>query len=722
MDTTHTTSNFLTARAGLFFVLFTIVYAPFVAALTGTVTSEAGAPIANTYVGLLSADYKNLGYALSNAQGTFSFSSAPSNGFLYVQPKASVNVQGLGVYPYQPRMYVLNGEATADIQLPATGCLVLYGYDAAGQLMRWNDYKAKGKVGGQFFYAADMEDEVVEAACWPVFDAEAREQGSPRSMGLPGLVVPANQTMSVNLLFWEVPGYGKLLLKADNFGQGFSLSAAGQAIVVEVNVELAATAVSDLNRRKASLPASGAASITNLNSLLAAAEALADPVERAAAADAVLYSALKLRDDLELQAARTALQTVRKGYLKVVVKKGRVAQSNCRVVIKQRDHSFKFGSYHGGQYNDTAYQAARTAGFEMATMLFGWRWLETDPGVLLKPSHIDSYYGVTAAQNLGFAVKAHGVVWMNDVVLPDRVYTLSYPDVQAQCLSYQQNLIAALGDKIKLWEAINEPANINDVNMPRFAMNNMTALAASNIKAVPGLKSLVNSPHEFDFGAKYTYYGLDNQPLDQFTQGYLEFLKQAQTEGVLNDVDSIGLHFYPGYKLDERWNYAEGPAMTPSWLADTLDRYTQFGKPIHITEFSVPSYYGEDWNNGYWREPWTETTQADYAERVFTMAFANPNVQSLTWWDMLDTNCSVLNAGLLDEWGNQKAAYTRIQRLLRTSWTTSSAQGTTTSSGIVTLRGFGGTYDVTITPPSGSSITKQVTITERTTTTLNIAL
>lgn len=695
-----------------------VLASPLAQAVSGSIAAVDGTPIPYAYIGLVSSDYQYLGAAISDARGSFAINVSAPSGYLFVQPNALVNAQGLGIYPYEPRTYVLNGEQTVGLRLPPTGCIVLKGYDA-GKLMRWADFAAKGTVAGQFMYVTSLDDELRQAACWPVYDNDARAQGSPWDKGLPGLVVAPGQTVAVNVMFWDVLNYGKLLLKADNSGQGYTLGTRGEAKILDLNVELASTAVADLNRRKAGLPSSGATRISNLNTSLANAKAMANPVQRAAAADKVLSDALKLRDDLELQAAKTNLLTMRKGSLAVVVKKGTKALAKCKVSIKQKSHSFKFGFYQGGQYNGSACQAAKNAGFEMTTMLFGWSWMEKIPGVLLDAAMVDSYYGVTTAKNLGLDVKAAGVVWMQDYgILPQRCYSMAWPDVEAQVLNYQENLLKALSGKIKLWEAVNEAPATDAVDMPRDAMNNLVALAAGNIKAVAGLTALVNSAHEVNFGAKYLYYGVDNQPVDKFTLTYNDFLKQATSQNCLNDVSIIGLQFYPGYKLNAGFGCQEGPAMTPSWLVDAFARYARFNRPIHITEFSVPSVYGADWKNGYWREKWTETTQADYAQRVFTEAFAASNVQSVTWWDMLDTNAAVLFGGLVDDYGRKKAAFTRIQGLIK-GWTTQ-ASGTTNTYGKTTLSGFGGLYDVTITTPTGSTVTRQATINERSTVTLSV--
>ena len=157
-------------------------------------------------------------------------------------------------------------------------------------------------------------------------------------------------------------------------------------------------------------------------------------------------------------------------------------------------------------------------------------------------------------------------------------------------------------------------------------------------------------------------------------KGYLDFLNEAHSKGVMDSIDLVGLQFYPGYHLNASFAQQEGPAYTPAYIMDTLNRYAKFGKPIHITEFSLPSTYASDWNSGYWKGPWTEALQADYAERIFTLAYANPHVGSITWWDIMDNKPAVISGGLVNRDGSPKESYTRIKDLLSQWWTNTEVQ------------------------------------------------
>jgi hypothetical protein len=155
----------------------------------------------------------------------------------------------------------------------------------------------------------------------------------------------------------------------------------------------------------------------------------------------------------------------------------------------------------------------------------------------------------------------------------------------------------------------------------------------------------------------------------------------------------------------------EGPAFTPSHLRDVLARYARFGKTLHITELSLPSAYPAGWNCGYWREEWSEAAQADYAEAAYTLAFAEPQVRSVTWWDISDADAAVDFGGLLHEDGTPKPAFDRLRALLA-QWRTEEA-AETDASGTAAFDAFGGRYRIRVALPGGGEAEQDFHVLER---------
>lgn len=602
--------------------------------LRGRVASQSdGGAIAHCYVALADAAFSIKGQGASGNDGGFAIplEASVKSGFLIVQPNPVVARYGLGMYPFTPRIYAYSGEPNIDIRLPAASCIVLMAYDAQGQLMRWEDFRKRGTIGDQFMYVTDGNDCAVEAACWPVYDEEARRQGQPREKGLPALVVAPGKGYVPQVLFWETRGYGKLHLRVDNGGEGLAVSK--EPLALELNVELARTAVAAISKR---FPEHA----KQFGDTLASVMKKSTPPERAKAADELLVDALKTRDELELSRAREA-----------IAKQG------------QRG-DFSFGVFEGSPYNQKAFQLARDAGFDLATVLLGWGWTDARGGAVDKTA-IEQTFGIEKLRKQGFGVKAHGVVWLQDYgILPDRARGMAPDKLRDAMLAQEKALLDAYGHSFAVWEAVNEPNVTNVANAPRAIVADLFDKSTDQIAARESLTALVNSAHEGDYGRRFAVYKLDNTPVNDWNRTYLTYLQGDDVKAAVPKLDAIGLQYYPGFHFNESFGGLQGPATTPSWLIDTIDRYAALGKPIHITEFSVPSTYGKDWVSGYWREPWTEQTQADYAEMIFTFAYADPRVQSISWWDVMDTKSSVTTGGLCDANGKPKHVLERLRKLI----------------------------------------------------------
>jgi hypothetical protein len=675
---------------------------------------DSNVPIPYAFVGILSKTFEMIGQTATGTDGKFTIelSQQANDGYLMVQPPPQENAEGLGIYAAQPRIFAISGETSVDLRLPTAGCIVIEAYDRDGQLMRWQDFRNRGTFGDQFMYLASLSDQALQAVPWPVFDQTARDHGQPRELGLPALVVKPGTGYVPQVLFWDVPDYGRLLLRADNEGKGFAVSKPGESCVLEWNLELARTAVHQLAESK---HPDGA----QMRARMHDAEELESPPARAAAADAILADALRMRDNFLVERAREAIPTVRMGKatIRVVDAQGNPVPG-VEVTITQQSSDFLFGVFEGSPYNAKAFVAAREAGFNLATVLLGWGWTDA-VGDKVDRQAIEQTFGIAALKELGFNVKAHGVVWLQDYgILPERTRTMSHQDLTDAMLAQEEFLLNALGNEITIWEAMNEPNVTNVVQMPRPMVHELLTQSADRIS--PAYPALVNGAHEGDYGRKYALFGLDGSLVDDWNVTYSAFLEEASFVGSSKQVDIVGLQYYPGFRFNESFGGLEGPATTPGWFYDLMNRYATFDRSVHITEFSIPSTYEQDWTSGYWREPWNETTQADYAEVIFTLAFAHPDVHSISWWDVMDTKSSVISGGLLRADGSPKPVFERLSALLD-KWTRHTVKGTTNADGQVELSGFGGDYVVAVEVPGGATREETLQIVERETVALDVS-
>ncbi|RMH12045.1 MAG: hypothetical protein D6695_07795 [Planctomycetota bacterium] len=101
-----------------------------------------------------------------------------------------------------------------------------------------------------------------------------------------------------------------------------------------------------------------------------------------------------------------------------------------------------------------------------------------------------------------------------------------------------------------------------------------------------------------------------------------------------------------------------------------LDRCANLDKPIAITAVGVPSGTPEavahpefaDCNPGFWRKPWSEQVQADWAAAALSIALAKPFVQSVCWQELYDLPqpAEMPRGGLISVSGHPKPIVNRL--------------------------------------------------------------
>jgi hypothetical protein len=144
----------------------------------------------------------------------------------------------------------------------------------------------------------------------------------------------------------------------------------------------------------------------------------------------------------------------------------------------------------------------------------------------------------------------------------------------------------------------------------------------------------------------------------------------AMLQDAKADYETIGLQYYhSGRCLVE--------------CERDIETFEDFGMPIHITEMGFPSSPkldpdssfgsgGPYWGGGIgganmvWHgDAFTESTQAEWAEQFYTIAYSNPRMRAISWWDMQDWKTPAISYGaLVRRDGTPKESYKRLQALI----------------------------------------------------------
>jgi hypothetical protein len=66
------------------------------------------------------------------------------------------------------------------------------------------------------------------------------------------------------------------------------------------------------------------------------------------------------------------------------------------------------------------------------------------------------------------------------------------------------------------------------------------------------------------------------------------------------------------------------------------------------------------WHGG----TFTEDTQAEWAEQFYTVAYSNPRIRAISWWELQDSKTPMISYGsLVRRDGTPKESYKRLQAL-----------------------------------------------------------
>lgn len=356
--------------------------------------------------------------------------------------------------------------------------------------------------------------------------------------------------------------------------------------------------------------------------------------------------------DAAIAANRMSPATVR-----VVDAQGHLV-TGAQVSVNQTGHDFLFGA------NFMAYQGFNTAAqnttyenrfadvFNYATAPFFWSWFEAVKG---QPNYayLDSLVNTLVAR--GITVKGHPLLWDAPEMLP--TWTNGNP-TQTQMQTRVTDIMNRYAGLISTWEVVNEPS--------QFARLGIATPYQWARNLAPSATLVVNDYGQF----------VDDE-MKLFT-----LLQNAKNAGV--PFDAVGFQAHAPVDM----------AFPLMRVQQVLDTYATLGKSLHITEFTPPSS-GIPVTGATWRGTWTEATQAEYAEDFYRVAFANPAVDAISWWDFTDYNAWVPGGGLLRADLSAKPAYDALKHLINDEWHTT-VNGTT-SNGELAFDGFHGKYTATVT-------------------------
>jgi GH35 family endo-1,4-beta-xylanase len=379
----------------------------------------------------------------------------------------------------------------------------------------------------------------------------------------------------------------------------------------------------------------------------------------------------------------------RKGDGAIIVRDARGKPvKGVKVRVEQLRHDFLFGSNffmfgHCGNPELEAQYRQRFSGLlNYCTLGFYWASYEHERG---KPNYEYTDQVVAWTREHGITAKGHPLVWDHPAGSPSWL-----PDdpkeIERLSTGRVRDIVSRYQGRIDIWDVVNEATHL--ANKP-----NKTKMAdwAASLGAVPYVKEHLKVARAANPSATLLVNDYRIEP------AYYHILDGLRENGKpLFNCVGIQSHMHNGV-----WPFHK--------VWDTCDTYSKLGLPLHFTESTILS--GERKGPG---ENWGPTTtegearQAFVTPKFYTVLFAHPAVQAITWWDFSDLGAwQGAPAGWLRRDMSPKPVYDELMSLIKSEWW-SDAEATTDSRGKVKVCAFYGTHRITVRAPGGEPMTKEV--------------
>lgn len=672
--------------------------------IEGVVVNDQDLPLSGVKVLVRGANSAVLAEGGTDAQGRFQLSAAGAVSLLLLPPGWGEDAGSVSLLPH---VYRIEGtprpqSIDATIRLSRAVSLPLLAYDGEGQKIEGRTEEARRFLNPTHVSFYDLDDMPQNGALhWTERDDS------------PTLLVPPDSPFVLRIL-WTAPGYGRLICTADNGGRGFV--ATGDAEPLFLNVALAESAWRRLQHEYARCREWGYPLSDEFHDLKRAAEegmramrGQEEPAKMAALADRALGASLLAGERLVVERSRQRIARLRQRPLSVVVKDraGRAVQ-HARLKYRQREHAFRFGLFINPHSHPITrvpldasplWERVKEMGINQLPMAILWPRVEPERGKI-RPELEYDLWPAHKLRAAGFTLKSHVSVWFwHGGQYPDQwgafvpmwAYDLSLEEIKRAVYDLTKSLIAKYYPHVGGWQAINE-AMLQHTNAFNLNLDEHVEVVAEVVRAIreyaPDAPIEVNNCQVFGEGINPTV----------VEQGYERvpdrFYKALQERGV--DFDVVGMQlYYGGYMYSDFWR-GGFPIRHPWDLEAIIERYARLGKPINVSEVSVPSSHPlPEWgvDFGFWHGPWDPQRQADWVELFYTLCYSIPQVQEITWWNPTDEGAFIKDGGLLYDDYTPKPAAKRLAELT-SGWL---AEGETdVADGRATIVGAAGLYDIEV--------------------------
>lgn len=250
-------------------------------------------------------------------------------------------------------------------------------------------------------------------------------------------------------------------------------------------------------------------------------------------------------------------------------------------------------------------------------------------------------------------IRSAPLVSLDPAFIPEWVVRAkpTYDKLKEMMLGHAVKLVKRFAHRIQSWEVVRGLHAFNTLHLSLEQLMDLTRSAALVVKHnAPRSTTIVTIAMPFG-----EYYARDPRTIPAAL--YADLCVQSGF-----NFDAFGLAF-------EFSSGDEGSVVRDMMqISAVIDRFANFGKPLHITGIQVPSTPAPKGtpDNGCWHEAWSEQLQARFLRAFYEIAFSKPFVETVTWTHLRDGDSSgATDSGLLRSDLSTKPAYQQLLEFRR---------------------------------------------------------
>lgn len=406
---------------------------------------------------------------------------------------------------------------------------------------------------------------------------------------------------------------------------------------------------------------------------------------------------------------KSGIELYRKGYADIEVKNsdGKTVK-NAKITFKQKSHEFKFGAnifmldeLETSEKNEK-YKKAFADVFNMATLPFYWDATEPEKGHTRYDKNSEKIYRrppidlcLEFCEENGIEPREHALAY--ETFFPKWLSGATVDEIKTAYENRCREISERYRDKINTIEVTNE-----------MLWGNKDAVTA-----------FYDQPEyiEWCFKTAEKYFPSNQLAINEWTHtcwddpcrttnAYYSYIENAMLKGAR--IDAVGMQYHMFRKSEDEYN-ATRNFYNPKMLYGHMDLFAQLGKPLQITEVTIPAYSSnaED-----------EELQAEIIKNLYPIWFSYKNVEQIIYWNLVDGYAAFAPlgdmtagenyyyGGLLRHDMTPKPAYYAIKNLIEKEWHT---EGSVCADecGNATFKGFYGNYDIEV-EADGKIVKKEI--------------